>query len=72
MIKKIQSYLIHLLGGITVEESQESDFNSFTIGAYCSLSRLRSHADAMYGKSSEEWCESMYREIVRSIENLKP
>ena len=43
-MKYIRNFIIHLLGGVTLEESMESDNNSFYMGVYLTLEKLISFA----------------------------
>ena len=43
-MKYIRNFIIHLLGGVTLEESMESDNNSFYMGVYSTLEDLKSIA----------------------------
>lgn len=43
-MEKTKRYIIHLLGDVTLEESMESDNNSFDIGVYSTLEKLKSFA----------------------------
>ena len=40
-MKYIRNFIIHLLGGVTLEESMESDNNSFDIAVYSTLEKLK-------------------------------
>lgn len=71
LLKTVQAFLIHLFGGLTVEESNMSDYNSFSIGAYRALITLKDYADSMYGKEPKEWCESMYKKITHLMEDYE-
>lgn len=43
-MKYIRNFIIHLLGGVTLEESMKSDNNSFDIAVYSTLEELKSFA----------------------------
>ena len=43
-MKYIRNFIIHLLGGVTLEESMESGNNSFYIAVYSTLEELKSFA----------------------------
>lgn len=47
MKKKIKTWLIILLGGVTEEESRESDMNSAYVGAYVALTTITEYADSL-------------------------
>ena len=38
MIKKFKSWIIHRLGGVTINEIEQKDSNSFDMGIYVTLS----------------------------------
>jgi hypothetical protein len=40
-MKYIRNFIIHLLGGVTLEESMESYNNSFYTGVYSTLEKLK-------------------------------
>lgn len=60
MIKKFKTWLIHRLGGMTGQESIESDHNSYDLGVYTTVIAARTFAHRLYGKPAEEWCKAMY------------
>lgn len=51
----MREYLIHLLGGMTVEESMESDKNSYEIGVFSMLLRFEMFAKRNKDLPAEEW-----------------
>lgn len=63
MKKKIKTWLIHLLGGVTVEESKNSGKGHYRIGVFFTLADLKYYADSLNGKSADEWCKKMYEYI---------
>lgn len=67
MKKKFKTWLIHLLGGVTQEESIVSDHNSYDMGVLTNLYHLRSYAERMNGMQAEEWCRRMYDHIINCI-----
>lgn len=70
MKKKIKTWLIILLGGVTEEESRESDMNSAYVGAYVALTTIKEYADSLNGKSADEWRELVYKEICRQYDSI--
>lgn len=70
MKKKIKTWLILLLGGVTEEESRESDMNSAYVGAYVALTTIKEYADSLYGTPADEWCKLMYKQICRQLDSV--
>lgn len=70
MKKKIKTWLIHLLGGVTVEESKNSGKGHYRIGVFFTLADLKYYADSLNGKPADEWCKQMYEFICRLQEFL--
>ncbi len=68
-MKKIKNWFIHLLGGVTLEESRESDMNSFYLGRFSCIKSVRHKAISMYGKPADEWCKNMYKYIDDCYQN---
>ena len=67
MKKKIKTWLILLLGGVTEEESRESDMNSAYVGAYVAI---KEYADSLNGTPADEWCKLMYKQICRQLDSV--
>lgn len=63
ILHNLRTWLIHKLGGLTIEESRESDYNSHQIGKYIAVSIILKCADSLYGLPADEWCQKMYRYI---------
>lgn len=70
-MKKLKTTLIHFLGGMTVEESQESDLNSRLIGRTLTLIEIRQTMYDNYGKTADEWCKAIYRHVENAISELE-
>lgn len=70
MIKKFKSWIIHRLGGVTINEIEQKDSNSFDMGTYVTLESLRDYARSLNGLSADEWCRRMYAHIDDSIKQL--
>ena len=62
MKKKIKTWLIHLLGGVTGKEIHQSNINSACFGAYQALTIIKEYAD--------EWCELVYKQICRQFDSI--
>ncbi len=63
-IKKMKTRLIHWLGGKTEMETRA---RSIAVG-WMACAGLKDTADSLYGKSPDEWCGEMYREIERAMD----
>ncbi len=53
--------LIHALGGLTAQESMESDYNSYEMGAFMVACKALCYAKQLNGLNADEWCEKMCR-----------
>lgn len=62
-MKKVREFIIHMLGGVTIEESVDSANHSHDIGRFGILHAIRKKASELYGIPAEEWCEEMYKYI---------
>lgn len=69
-MKKIKTWLIHLLGGWTAREIHQSNMNSACFGAYQALTIIKEYADSLNGKPADEWCELVYKQICRQLESV--
>lgn len=70
MKKKINTWLIHLLCGVTVAESRKRNNISFLLGMRGACIDIRDYADSLYGKPADEWSELMYEFICGLQERL--
>nr|DAI02988.1 MAG TPA: hypothetical protein [Bacteriophage sp.] len=70
MKKKIKTWLIHILGGVTVAENKKGNHISFLLGKKCECIDIRDYADSLYGKPADEWSELMYEFICEQQESL--
>ena len=70
MKKKIKTWLIHLLGGVTVAENRKRNEKIFLLGMKGACIDIRDYADSLYGKPADEWCKLMYEEICRHLGSL--
>lgn len=69
-MKKIKTWLIHLLGGVTVAENKKGNHISFLLGKKCGCIDIRDYADSLYGEPADEWCKLMYEFICGLQERL--
>lgn len=70
MKKKIKTWLIHRLGGVTESEMRQSNFNSACFGACKALAIIKEYADSLNGMPADEWCKLMYEYICGRQEFL--
>lgn len=70
MKKKIKTWLIHLLCGVTVAENRKRNNISFCLGKKDVCIDIRDYADSLYGKPADEWSELMYEFICGLQERL--
>lgn len=61
MKKKIKTWLIHLLGGVTASESQERGVDRSFVGAYVALTIIKK-----YSESLRQVCRRMVRACVQA------
>ena len=54
-MKRIIKGIIHLLGGITVEENGENQVNCHELGSYFTAFRIRQYMRSLNGRPPEEW-----------------
>ena len=59
-MKRIRKYLIHLLGGVTKEESHEDVIYSSKMARADTILQFKSKMASCYGQPSEEWCKNVY------------
>lgn len=70
MKKKIKTWLIHLLGGVTVAENRKRNYISFLLGMKGACIYIRDYADSLYGTPADEWCKLMYKQICRQLDSI--
>lgn len=68
---KLKQFLIHLLGGLTIEESQDSDTNSFVIGQWLALHEAKTFAESLNGIPADDWCKTVYNHLCARIEEVE-
>ena len=67
-MNSIRTHLIHLLGGLTITESQQSYTNSFNVGRYSAFQSVLAHMRDNYGK---DWRNSLYSFVRDSMDLLE-
>ena len=70
-MESIRTKLIHLLGGLTIEESKESDVNCIGIGKWFAFKEVERQCRDLNGQPAEVWCDELWKWLVKRIENLK-
>lgn len=69
-MNKFKTWLIHLLGGVTASESKERGIARSFVGAYVALTIIKKYSESLYGKSADEWCKLVYKQICRQLESV--
>lgn len=69
IMKKIKTWFIHLLGGVTESEKRKSNKKKFRLGMNGACIDIRDYADSLYGKPADEWCKLMY-EFICGMQEL--
>ena len=79
-MKKIKTYLIHLLGGVTRREVRIAQFHqmgklmlddmhkTLTLGGLIAIKCLKQRADRINGASADDWCKIIYKAMETDIE----
>ena len=79
-MKKIKTYLIHLLGGVTKREARHAQFRQMVelvpdvmlkallLGSLIAVKRLKQRADSINGASADDWCKLIYEAMETDIE----
>lgn len=70
-MKKIKTWLIHLLGGVTASELQERGVDRFSLGVFVALTIVKKYSKSLYGKPADEWCKLMYEYICKQLESVE-
>lgn len=70
MKKKIKTWLIHLLGGVTASELQEISVDRSYVGAFVALTIVKKYSESLYCTPADEWCKLMYEEICKHLGSL--
>lgn len=59
-MNKIRKYLIHLLGGVTKEESHEEIVYYSKTARADAILQFKRKMMSCYGQPAEEWCKDIY------------
>lgn len=70
-MKRIIKGIIHLLGGITVEENGENQVNCHELGSYFTAYRIRQYMRSLNGRPPEEWCRMAYDMVDGLIRDME-
>lgn len=70
-MKRIKTFLIHLLGGVTVSELQERGVDRSFVGAFVALTIIKKYSESLYGKPADEWCKLIYEQICKQLESVE-
>ena len=67
MKQNIKTWLIHWLGGVTHEESEEKRFYSYHKGVSDRSKELKNYAESLNGTDADAWCKLMWDKIKCKI-----
>lgn len=82
-MKKIKTYLIHLLGGVTMREARHVQFlhmvdivqdvmhKALPLGSLIAVKRLKQRADSINGASADDWCKLIYEAMETDIKDYQ-
>ena len=85
-MKKIKTYLIHLLGGVTkleacasrhvqslqiVEIVKDVTHKALPLGSLIAVKRLKQRADSINGASADDWCKIIYEAMETDIKDYQ-
>ena len=82
-MKKIKTYLIHLLGGVTKCEAlcahvkdtlklaNDVTERILPLGSLIAARHLKRYADSLNGIPADEWCKRMYDALSADVENYE-
>ena len=85
-MKKIKTYLIHLLGGVTKREvivARHAYFRQLVelvpdvikkvlpLGSLIAVKRLKQRADSINGVSADDWCKLIYEAMETDIKDYQ-
>lgn len=63
--------LIHMLGGYTEQEMNESNGRAALKGARCEIAALRAYMRDLNGEDAETWCDLVWKCVCVRIDTLK-
>lgn len=80
-MKKIKTYLIHLLGGVTKREARHAQFRQMVelvpdvmhkalpLGSLIAIKHLKRYADSLNGIPADEWCKRIYEAMESDVKS---
>ena len=80
-MKKIKTYLIHLLGGVTKREAfcahvqntlklaNDVTERTLPLGSLIAARHLKSYADSLNGIPADEWCKRIYEAMESDVKS---
>lgn len=72
MKKKIKTWLIHWLGGVTEEEFEKKESLSYKVGKsdgrFDAYEAIKDYAESLNGCDAESWCLQVWNYINAQIE----
>lgn len=63
IINNLRNWLIHKLGGVTLDERNDNSYDSYKNGHRSAFEMIQKYADSIYGLPADEWCKKMYDRI---------
>ncbi len=72
MKKKIKTWLIHFLDGVTESELQKISVDRSYVGAFVALTIVKKYSESLYGTPADEWCKLMYKQICIQLDSVMP
>ena len=69
-MKKLQKFIIHLLGGTTLEEDIKAGIMLMIYAEYKRIVRTRKYLDLLNGLDADDWCKSAYNYVCRVEKEL--
>ena len=82
-MKKIKTYFIHLLGGVTKREARHAKFcqmlelvpdvmhKALPLGSLIAVKHLKLRADSINGASADDWCKLIYEAMETDIKDYQ-
>lgn len=71
MTKRLKTWLIHRLGGVTTQGNERIAWSTYHVGKLAALHDAKAFADSMNGTQADEWCKRMYDYILDKIKNQR-
>lgn len=70
-MKKIRDFIIHLVGGITMDELHGQQTNFHTLGEYMAYYKIKLFMEGMNGTQADEWCQKAYEHVSEQMGRLE-